>query len=79
MKLREIRENRGIKASALAAKMAVDVTTITRWETGARVPDVNTALRLAEILGCSVDELVRDSVNPTAPLPHQEQGEAEKA
>lgn len=69
MKLRKIRENRGIKASVLAAKMAVDVTTITRWETGARVPDVNTALRLAGILNCSVDELLRDDTNPTPPQP----------
>lgn len=75
MKLREIREKQDIKASILAAKMAVDVTTITRWETGARVPDVNTALKLAEILGCTLDELLRDDANPTAPLSEQRQGE----
>lgn len=79
MKLREIREKQDIKASILAAKMAVDVTTITRWETGARVPDVNTALKLAEILGCTLDELLRDDANPTAPLSEQRQGEVETA
>ncbi|MDO5116551.1 MAG: helix-turn-helix transcriptional regulator [Synergistaceae bacterium] len=73
MNLRNIRQNRGLKVSDLASIMEVDSTTITRWETGTRVPDVNTALKIAEILGCTLDELLRVE-NPTPPLPEQEQG-----
>lgn len=69
MNLRKIREARGMKVSCLAAKMAVADTTITRWETGARVPDVKTALKLSQILHCTVDDLL----NPTPPLPQAEQ------
>lgn len=46
--------------------MAVDVTTISRWETGARTPDINLALKLADVLDCSLDELLREG-NPRPP------------
>lgn len=58
MNLRQIRERENIKPIDLASKMAVDVSTITRWETGARNPDVDSLIKLSKILNCSVDELV---------------------
>lgn len=63
MNLRKIRQDKGISAKELASKMAVDVTTISRWETGARTPDANLAPKLADFLGCTLDELLR-SANP---------------
>lgn len=80
MNLRKIREARGMKVSCLAAKMAVADTTITRWETGARIPDVKTALKLSKFLGCTLDELLKDETqNPTPPLSQAEQGETATA
>ena len=64
MNLREIRVKNKIKASELAAKMAVDVSTFVRWENGTRSPDVDSLLELSHILNCSLDDLVNPIPSP---------------
>lgn len=64
MNLRELRKRAGLKPSDLASKMAVDATTITRWETGMRKPDVDSLIKLSQILNCTVDDLVNPTLTP---------------
>ena len=64
MKLRELRKRAGLKPSELASKMAVDITTISRWETGTRKPDVDSLVKLSKILNCTVDDLVNPTLSP---------------
>lgn len=58
MRLKEFRLSKGITQEELAEKLNVGQNTISQWETGERIPRVPTVLKLAEVLGCSVGELL---------------------
>lgn len=74
MNLRDLRKRAGMKPSDLASKMAVDTTTITRWETGMRKPDINSLVKLSQILDCSIDDLL----NPILPPAEAAEGRGRK-
>jgi molybdate-binding protein/DNA-binding XRE family transcriptional regulator len=65
--LKEIRERRGMSASALAKLSGVTRQTIYAIEAGDYVPNTTVALQLAKILEVSVEELFRLEVESTAP------------
>ena len=56
-KLRQLREARGLSQQQLAIKMYVNRSTIARWESGARIPDMFLINRLAKNLDVEVSEL----------------------
>ena len=56
-RLEEIRERREISRKELAEKMEVSVQTVYRWESGDRIPDVVTFMKLAKVLGVTLDDL----------------------
>lgn len=58
MNLRQVRKQHGFSIAKLATEMGVQPHTVSRWETGTREPDATMLLKLANILGCSVDELL---------------------
>jgi transcriptional regulator with XRE-family HTH domain len=61
--LRRMRIERGFSGAALASIMGTTRGTISRWENGTRSPsDGATLRRLAQILNCTVDDLIG---NPT--------------
>ena len=43
----------------LARKIGLDRTTIVKWETEKSMPRAETLQKLAECLGCTVDELLK--------------------
>ena len=51
------RELCGMSRSELASEMNCAVQTIHRWEKGERLPDVPTLMKIAKILGVSLNEL----------------------
>ena len=59
LKLHRIREERGITANQLAEKLGCALQTVYRWESGTRIPDIPTLMKIAQILGVSLDELTR--------------------
>jgi transcriptional regulator with XRE-family HTH domain len=70
MKIRQMRSNKGITMETLAGKINTTKATISRWETGTRMPNPEEIKQLATILECSTDELLGfDSINPTRPRP----------
>ena len=74
--LKKIRLANKLSCQALGSQIRVGANTISRWESGQRSPDVETLVRLSQILHCTVDDLL----NPTPPLPRlQEQGDAATA
>ena len=56
--LKEYRQKNGIKQAELAEKLGVANSTVSMWETGDRKPDIIVLKKLAEIFGCTTDELL---------------------
>lgn len=57
-KVKQIREDRGMTQQSLAEKLYVTRQAVSRWECGARYPDLLTAKKIAKILNVSLDELL---------------------
>ncbi len=57
-KVKQLREEKGMTQQTLAQHLYVTRQAVSRWECGARVPDLLTAKKIAQILDTSVDELV---------------------
>lgn len=57
--LREIRRAHGMTQEALSAFSGVNRVSIAKYETGKSAPSLETAKRLADALGVTVDELIR--------------------
>ena len=60
MRLKEIRAKNEITQEELSKKLDVGQNTVSQWETGERMPRADKLLQLAEILGCTVDELLKE-------------------
>ena len=66
MKLKEIREERGISQSQAARDLNLSPSVYWRYETGQREPSNIVLLAIADYFNVSVDELLgRDFVQPT--------------
>ena len=65
-RIRGLRRRSGITQAQLAASLGLrSSSTITMWETGDRNPSSSILPRLADALGCTIDELYeRDSPEP---------------
>lgn len=55
----ELRKQKGFTQIQLAKSLGIDQSTVSLWEKGKTAPRVDTALRLAEIMGCTVDDIFR--------------------
>ena len=60
--LRRLRIEKGFSQQQLAEALHVDRSTVGKWETGDRVPDMTMLSRLSDRLGADVAELLRASV-----------------
>ena len=54
-----IRIKQGFTQEKIAELLGVDRSTVAKWENGQSDPRIKTLVRLAEILGCTVDELLK--------------------
>lgn len=57
-KIKQVREEKGMTQQSLAERLYVTRQAVSRWECGARYPDLLTAKKLATILEVSLDELL---------------------
>lgn len=57
-KLKQMREKNGMTQATLAEHLYVTRQAVSRWECGARYPDLLTTKKIARILEVSIDELV---------------------
>lgn len=57
-KIKKLREEKGITQQTLAEHLYVTRQAVSRWECGARYPDILTTKKIAEVLGVTIDELV---------------------
>ncbi len=56
--LKKLRTDKGLSQQALAKKMYVTNSTVSRWESGRRLPDAAMITRLSEVLGVDVNVLL---------------------
>lgn len=57
-RLRQLREAAGLTQIQLALRVGVTQGTIAHWERGARLPQVENLVKISNVLGCGVDELL---------------------
>lgn len=57
-KIKQLREEKGMTQQTMAEKLYVTRQAVSRWECGARYPDLLTAKKIAQILEVTIDELV---------------------
>ena len=57
--IRKFRESYGLTQSQVAEKIGVSLDTVSRYETGKREPRASDLMRMAQLFGCSIDDLVK--------------------
>lgn len=55
------RLSKNMTQSALAKKLNVSRTTVTMWEKEKSVPNATMLKKIAQVLNCTVDELLKES------------------
>ena len=68
-KIYTLRTRLGLSQEELAEKLGVSRQSVSKWETGQSVPDLEKIIKLADLFGVSVDELVREEERPQPPQP----------
>ena len=69
-KITALRTERKLSQGDVAEKLEVSRQSVSKWETGQSVPELDKIVKLADLFGVSVDELVRDGEIPQ-PIPVQ--------
>lgn len=65
MRLKLLREQRGVSQLKLAMDLNMNQNSISRYETGVREADYDTLIRLADYFNVSIDYLLERTENPT--------------
>lgn len=58
--IQHLRREKGLLQDELAETLGVSRQSVSKWETDAAVPELDKLLRLSELFGVTLDELVRD-------------------
>lgn len=69
-KLYDLRRKAGMTQQDLAEKLNVSRQAVSRWEMGTAMPEIDNLVAISDVLGASLDELLRD---------REEQAETETA
>ena len=59
MGIKKHREAAGMSQMVLADKLEVNQTAVSMWETGKSVPRYNKLVKMAQLFGCSIEELMK--------------------
>ena len=62
-KLKQKRNEAGWSQEVLAEKIGVSRQTVSNWETNRSYPDIGSVLRLSDLYGISLDELLKEDTN----------------
>lgn len=61
-KLTALRKQQGLSQEELAQKLFVSRQAVSRWESGATLPDAANLLQLSDLFGVTTDSLLRDGM-----------------
>ncbi len=62
-KLSELRKKKGWTQEELAEKMDVTRQSVSKWEGGQSIPDIEKVVKLSELFGVSIDYLLKENVS----------------
>lgn len=65
LRIRDLRERRKMTQEELGKAVSISRENISRYETGQRTPPADKLIKLADALGCSLDELTGRDKAPT--------------
>ena len=68
-KILQLRTQLGLSQMEIAEQLGVSRQSVSKWETGQSVPDLDKLIKLSDLFGVSVDELVREEERPQPPKP----------
>ncbi|MBR5291621.1 MAG: helix-turn-helix transcriptional regulator [Clostridia bacterium] len=75
-KIIALRKSRGISQDELAEKLNVSRQAVSRWETGAAMPDAMNILQLSRLFQVTADYLLNDDYSSDSDLPQVKQAKA---
>ena len=78
IRVRELREAKGIPQKELAIDLCVSQPTISDWESGRKVPSAKSTQKLADYFEVSTDYLLGRTEKEKKPTPVSEDGPSEK-
>jgi len=58
--IKTVRLARGLSQKELAGKVGVDQSAVAQWESGKTAPRFSRLAKIAEVLECSIEELVKE-------------------
>ena len=61
-KIMEMRKKNGWSQEELAYQLGVSRQSVSKWESGASIPDLERILKLSEIFGVSTDYLLKEEI-----------------
>ena len=67
-KIIKLRKQNGWSQEELAAKLNVSRQSVSKWESGASIPDLNKIIKLSEIFAVSTDYLLKDEIENEMPI-----------
>ena len=62
LRLKEIRQIKGLKASDVAEKLSITKNSLSEWESGKRIPPCERIIQLADFYNVSVDYLLGEMI-----------------
>lgn len=63
-KIMDLRKKNGWSQEELAHQLGVSRQSVSKWESGASIPDLDKVLRLSQIFGVTTDYLLREDLEP---------------
>ena len=68
-KLLELRRQKGLSQEQLADRLGVTRQSVSKWESGAALPELGKLIALSDLFSVSVDYLVKDQLEePAQPI-----------
>lgn len=61
MNLENIRKEKQFTQLKLAKSLKVDQSTVSKWEKGVASPNIQTLKKIAQVLNCTVDDLIKEN------------------
>ena len=61
--LRALREKNNMTQEQLAERMEVSRQTVSKWESGASMPEMEKLVQLTEMFGCTMDGLLKGNMH----------------